>query len=594
MGRSFPFVRSCVCGFSLVVAQTLWPSCLMAGVASDTASTETTSEVTTTTQVDYCKLVREERRLVQPTLVQSWSQFGSAVAVDGPWAVIGARGEDGGSGSLYVYQQHDETWQQYARLKAGDGGLDDLFGAAVAVYDNLLIAGAPRAMASGLGDAGAVYLFEFDAGRLWQSTARLTAGDPGVFDHFGMAVGVWKNHVIVGAWNDDERGEASGSAYIYAKNSTGWWDQVAKLAPQDVVAETGIVPTEAEIVDTEEDTTPSSPAPQEFGLAVAMGKDFALVGAPGLPVEAEQEAVEAGAVYVFSKVGHGWEQSQILRPTEKTNGDGFGASLAVWDDVAVIGAPGDDSLGEDAGAAYVFKKDGNTWSQVTRLTAADGSVGDRFGISVAINGSHVAVGAIGHDGVGVNAGMTYIFEGLSSAWSQKLRLSPGFPSDGQKMGMAVALNSQQLLAGSDPDDALAVPEQVYDFSLSPLIRAEKSRYDFGLIAPESESEEVEIFLNNPGEYATTISSISLSAGDVGAFEIVKDRCTKKNLKPGRQCSIVARFTPDVVGRYEALMTVASDQCLALDVPLRGDGAIPGYNQEAWESAAEDVYWLPAR
>ena len=203
MGRDFALLYGWVCGCLLVASQMFLPAILQAEVASET-TTETTSETTTTKQVDYCKLVREERRLIRPMLVQSWSQFGSAVATDGPWAAIGARGEDGGSGSVYVFQQTDKSWQQYSRLKAGDGGLDDLFGAAVGVYGNLLVAGAPRAMANGQIDAGAVYIFEFDTGGLWQHTARLTAGDPGALDYFGMAVGVWKNQVIVGAWNDEE------------------------------------------------------------------------------------------------------------------------------------------------------------------------------------------------------------------------------------------------------------------------------------------------------------------------------------------------------------------------------------------------------
>ena len=593
--RNLVGLHCSVCGLLLAAALAFLPSWLLAEALSEATSEVAVNGEATDAQGSSCTLIRKGRKIVRPMLVQSLSQFGAAVAIDGPFAAIGARGEDGGSGSLYVFQEGDGRWRQEARLKEGQEGRDNLLGAAIAVSGNLMVAGAPRATVNGLVDAGTVSLFTLDAGGLWRQTARLTADEPGSSDHFGMAVGVWKNSVIVGAWNDNERGEAAGSAHIFVQDGHGWWNHAAKLVPAQVSEEGGPEQTAPVTAAVEEGAVPVSSVPQQFGLAVAIGKDFALVGAPWLSGTVQQQAVEAGAVYVFDKTGQTWTQSHILQPSEKSSGDGFGASIAVWDGFAIIGSPGDDSLGRDSGAAYIFKKSGNSWSQVARLTAADASAGDRFGVSVAMYGSHVAVGAIGHDGVGVNAGMTYIFEGLGSAWEQKLRVSPGFPSDGQKMGIAVALSSRQLLTGSDPDDFLHLPEQVYDFPLSPLIRAEKTLYDFGMVPPESESEEVEIFLDNPGEQATTIAGISLSSGDIGAFAIVKDRCSEKKLKPGRQCRIVARFTPDVVGYYEALLTVTSDQCLALDIPLRGVGASPGYSMSAGDDGAvEELSWPPGR
>ena len=593
--RNLVGLHCSVCGVLLAAAQFFLPSWLLAEAVSEASSEVAVTGESTDAQGESCALIRKGRKIVRPMQVQSWSQFGSAVAIDGPFAVIGARGEDGGSGSLYVFQEGDKRWQQEARLKEGEEGRDNLLGAAVAVSDNLMIAGAPRATVNGLVDAGTVSLFTLDASGLWRQTARLTADEPGPSDHFGMAVGVWSNSVIVGAWNDDEGGEAVGSAHIFIQDGHGWWNHAAKLVPAQVTVEGGSEQTAPVTAAVEEGAVQVSSVPQQFGLAVAIGKDFALVGAPRLPGTAHQQAVEAGAVYVFDKTGQTWTQSLILQPAEKSAGDGFGASIAVWGGFAVIGSPGDDSLGHDAGAAYIFKRSGHSWSQVARLTAADASAGDRFGVSVAMNGSHVAVGAIGHDGVGVNAGMTYIFEGLGSTWEQKLRVSPGFPSDGRKMGIAVALSSRQLLAGSDPDDSLYLPEQVYDFPLSPLIRAEKALYDFGLVPPETESQEVEIFLDNPGEKATTITGISLASGDSDVFAIVKDRCSKKKLKPGRQCRIVARFIPDVVGYYEALLTVTSDQCLSLDIPLRGVGTSPGYNVSGGDDGAvEELLWPPVR
>ena len=79
----------------------------------------------------------------------------------------------------------------------------------------------------------------------------------------------------------------------------------------------------------------------------------------------------------------------------------FGRAVCISGDYAIIGAIGDNEKGNDAGAAYIFKRDGKTWSEQAKLTASDGGEGDVFGTSVTISGDYAIVGATGDNGKGL-------------------------------------------------------------------------------------------------------------------------------------------------------------------------------------------------
>src|SRR5688572_17015953 len=117
-----------------------------------------------------------------------------------------------------------------------------------------------------------------------------------------------------------------------------------------------------------------------FGDAVAMDGDTALIGAYGADNE---NGANAGAAYVFVRNGTTWTEQQRLI------GDpgalfSFGAAVAVSGDTAVVGAFGEDHSGlVNAGAAYVYVRSGTTWSLQQKLTASDATVADAFGGSVA-------------------------------------------------------------------------------------------------------------------------------------------------------------------------------------------------------------------
>ncbi|MBM4375100.1 MAG: cadherin-like beta sandwich domain-containing protein [Deltaproteobacteria bacterium] len=108
---------------------------------------------------------------------------------------------------------------------------------------------------------------------------------------------------------------------------------------------------------------------------------------------------EGGAVFVFEREASGWKFAQKLVPAVHAPGDRFGMSVAIEGDVLVVGAPGRSSGTEMHGAAYVFERDAaGVWSELVQLKATGGGHLDQFGESVAVSGDRVAVGAPGEDG----------------------------------------------------------------------------------------------------------------------------------------------------------------------------------------------------
>ena len=187
--------------------------------------------------------------------------FGVSVALDGNTAVIGASGDDDkgiDSGSVYVFVKPSGAWadgNETDKLTASDGEAQDNFGYSVAVgVDTVEVSGAEVEVATVvvgayqhdpidphsdpdsplyLLDAGAAYVFTRDSGGVWDGGEKLTADDGDALDYFGYSVAVDVDTVVVGAYGDDDNGSASGSAYVFTRDSNGEWIQTKKLTDED-------------------------------------------------------------------------------------------------------------------------------------------------------------------------------------------------------------------------------------------------------------------------------------------------------------------------------------------------------------------------
>lgn len=149
----------------------------------------------------------------------------------------------------------------------------------------------------------------------------------------------------------------------------------------------------------------------QFGVSVALDGDTVLIGAK----LADNNAADTGVAYVFTRDGATWTFQDKLFAGDGAAGDDFGESVALIGNTAVIGArQNDDGAGDDSGSAYVFTRDGaGAWSQQQKLTAGEGAAADdEFGTSVAFDGNTILIGAPGDDGAemgGDDRGAAYLF-----------------------------------------------------------------------------------------------------------------------------------------------------------------------------------------
>ena len=326
---------------------------------------------------------------------------------------------------------------QQAKLLASDGTDFDTFGSSVALSGGTAVVGATRNDERGT-DAGAAYVFA-RSGASWTQQAKLTAADGGGNENFGTSVAVAGDTALVGAiFASDAGSSAFGAAYAFVRSGTTWAPQ-GKLVPPDGVAD------------------------DQFGTSVALSGDTAVIGA----VHHSAGGDRSGAAYVFVRSGASWVLQAQLTAADGTDNDQLGMSVALSGDTAVIGAVNAAGGTAQAGAAYVFVRNGTTWTQQAKLIADDGAALDHFGTSVALSGDTALVGASGSDAVDHDAGAAYVFVRSGATWTQQARLTDADGDGGSAFGAAVALVDDTALIGSPFDSPVgAASGSTYVFARS--------------------------------------------------------------------------------------------------------------------------------
>ncbi|MGI6249911.1 MAG: FG-GAP repeat protein [Anaerolineaceae bacterium] len=424
----------------------------------------------------------------------TWDTFGSAVAVSNDTVVVGTPYEDSAtmgvngdqdnnnapeSGAAYVFMRNGSAWTQQAYLKASNTNAWDLFGTSVAISGDTIVVGAIRESSNATGingdqsdnsaeDAGAAYVF-VRSGSTWTQQAYLKASNTDTWDTFGISVAISNDTIVVGAIREssnatgvngdqsDNSAEDAGAAYVFARSGSTWTQQAYLKAS-------------------------NTDAGDYFGSSVAISDDTIVVGAYGEDSAAtginndnqsDNSASYAGAAYVFARSGSTWTQQAYLKASNTNAWDLFGTSVAVSGDTIVVGAHVEDSAAtgvnndnqsdnsaEDAGAAYVFARNGSTWTQQAYLKASNTDANDYFGSSVAVSNDTIVVGAYGESStaMGVNgdqsdnsasdAGAAYVFARSGSTWTQQAYLKASNTDASDRFGFSVAISGDMIVVGA--------------------------------------------------------------------------------------------------------------------------------------------------
>jgi len=260
--------------------------------------------------------------------------------------------------------------------------------------------------------------------------AQLISSDGEASDYLGYAVAIDGDTAVVGAYGDDDLGSEAGAAYVFTRDSAGAWTQQQKLTASDGVAD------------------------DRFGWKVDVSGDTIVVGKESW----DFFAPPPGAAYVFTRDTNGvWSEQQKLTAFDGEAGDYFGESVAVSLDTIVIGADGDDDLGTNTGAVYVYVRDSSgSWGLQQKLTASNGVDNDAFGNAVDLDGETAVIGTSGYyinaDGVYVQISTAYAFTRDSYGnWSEQ-ELDPNVNVETESYAKSVAVSGDTIAVGTPGDN----------------------------------------------------------------------------------------------------------------------------------------------
>ncbi len=384
----------------------------------------------------------------------AWDGFGWSVALVGDTLAVGAPFESSNAtgvngdeadnsaqsaGAVYVFTRTAGVWSQQAYLKASNTDAGDNFGIKLALVGDTLAVAANEEASNATGvngneadnsapGSGAVYVFTRTAG-VWSQQAYLKASNSGGL--FGYNLDLAGDTLAVGApWEDsnatgingnqaDTSAPEAGAVYVFTRTA-GVWSQQAYLKASN------------------------TDAGDRFGQGLALDGDTIVAGArfeasAANGINADQTdntAPNAGAVYVFTRIGGVWTQQAYLKASNAGADKNFGGSVAIVGDLVVVGSRLEDSnatgingdqgnsTAPDSGAVYLFTRSGGVWTQKAYLKASNSNAGDEFGENVALFGNTLAVGAYreASNATGVNgnqadnsaqdSGAVYVFDGL--------------------------------------------------------------------------------------------------------------------------------------------------------------------------------------
>ncbi len=444
---------------------------LSVGVTNTVVVTCSAGGVQATYTIQVARGFQEAYVKASTNIADLW--FGYGMAISGDTLVVGAPNDSSlgkgvnasqtqdvtngwASGAVYVFVRVGGNWSFQAYLKASNPDLMDFFGGSVAIDGDLLVVGAGDPIVSHVGEgskatgingdqgdnsapyAGAAYVFVRN-GTTWSQQAYLKADNTAKDQEFGAAVAVSGETVVVGQPHSDK---GKGRAYVFARAGDIWSQQTM--------------------------LQPSQSAGGAFGSSVSIDGDTVVVGAA---LERTMTG-DGGAAYVFTRTGGIWSEQAYIRASNHTFGDQFGRSAALSGNTLVVGAAGESSKAtgvggdqsdtslKDAGAAYVFTRTAGVWGQQAYLKASNTNAKDEFGLSVAIAGDRVAVGAIGESSqvTGLNgdasnnsapgAGAAYLFVRAAGVWSQFAYLKASNPDAGDLFGGSVALWGDTVVVGA--------------------------------------------------------------------------------------------------------------------------------------------------
>ena len=360
--------------------------------------------------------------------------FGSAVALLGDYALVGAYGKDQNAGAVYVFKWDGGEWFPSEVLMPDDGAAGHFFGSALALSDRYAVVGAYGSDTSGLEWLSRFGEYQYipGTGTTWDEQLKAWKNDSGTTVILRAAAGI--------EWAENFRPQAIristhlanpslNALQVLDTNRRSFGVHLSYLSGTSVNIDFS---DRKDIGEIQAYFFSTSQHPR----AVSNIEFLVPIGGPG-----------AGAVYIYEHNEDQWAVPVRLTASDGKEGDAFGASVAVSDGIIIVGADRADDQGLDSGVAYVFVHRGAAWVEEAKLLASDGLAYDEFGSSVAVSGTVAVVGA-----PGANAAYVFRFDGEENRWNQEVKLA----ADDGAFGESVSISGNVAVVGAPRADAAYV------------------------------------------------------------------------------------------------------------------------------------------
>jgi hypothetical protein len=339
------------------------------------------------------------------------------------------------------------VWAQEAYIKASNSAAGDEFGMMVSLDGDRLAVGAPRQ-----GGSGTVYVFRRIAG-VWTEEQIIKATNPGDGDLFGSAVSLFGDRLAVGAFLEDSGSEGinstpdesapdAGAVYLYHRVANVWSPEAyVKAVNSD---------TNDFFGHTVSLSGPAGGSADTLAVTAIFESSGGSGVTNGTGTSTDNSASHAGAVYVFARTGTTWAQQAFIKAVPARFADNFGCAVAVSGNrLAAASCREDVPPANDVGFVYTYVRTGNTWAFDQRIGASNGGLDDSFGLTLALKDDLLVVGSGLEDGSqpGINpmsddnapdSGAAYMFRRTTSGWVQEAYIKALDPSAGDGFGGAVA------------------------------------------------------------------------------------------------------------------------------------------------------------
>ncbi len=432
----------------------------------------------------YAEVKNEDKFL--STADGSSEAYGYDIAAEDTTLVVGEIGDNGSgfySGAAYVYHSDEAGEYNETKLTASDGAINGRFGWSVDIENGVIVVSA-----TGASGTGAVYVYRPDGIGGYNET-KILPSDGNVADYFGHSVAISDGVIVVGSPYHKVNGVRSGIIYVYKPNGTGGYTETKVIPPSITFG--------------------------YFGYSVDIHEGIIVVGD-------WTRNSNAGRAYVYKPNTDSYTVSTLLA-SDGVAGDYFGQSVAIRNNVIVVGALNEDGLFADTGAVYVYSPIISGGYTETKLTASDGRYAGHLGFDVNLSEDGTVISSVVRDGVD-SKGSAYVFKlkNLNNYTELKLAPTGGYQDD--RFGYAVAITQNQAIVAWPANEAVLLfnISDVVQTNLAPELNhignqtvSEGDTLTFTISATDPDSDTITFSATNLPPGATFTQSTGLFTWNTG-------------------------------------------------------------------------------